>query len=204
MRRFLRAFTRIFKVIPKRRPRATTVLTVMSLIFIFSLALTLRLIPLRWGYYLTEFDPYWQYYIAKKIASLGWRGFLEWSTWHRDLKFWHPYGRDVVHTSLPGVSFVGAFSYLLLRTIGLDVTIEQVVVVLPAFLGALATLIIFMLGCTIRSRVTGLVAAFLLAINSAFATRTIAGFYDDESVAIPLMLLGYALYLKGMKSRRPW
>ncbi len=174
---------------------------IIILLCIFSAALLVRLQPLKWGYYLTEFDPYYQYYMARWVSSHGWTGFIEWFRWGIDKRFWYPYGRHISKTSLPGVAFIGAFSYLTLKTFGIDVDLMEVCAVVPAVMGALTTVLVFLLGSILESEISGLIAASILSLNYAFLSRTIAGFYDDESIAIPLLVLGLYFFLKSIKKQ---
>jgi len=176
-------------------------LTMLSCIFIT--ALLIRITPTKWGFYLTEFDPYFQYYMTKWIVSHGWTGFVEWFNWREPVRlFWYPYGRHVASSALPGVAFLGAFTYLLLNTLGINIPLLNLCVLLPAFMGALATIFVFLLGREICSDEAGLLAALLLAINYSFISRSIAGFYDDESVAIPIIILSLFAYTRALKGTR--
>ncbi|MEM2581006.1 MAG: hypothetical protein QW077_07205, partial [Candidatus Caldarchaeum sp.] len=64
------------------------------LMFICSVAFTLRILPLRWGVALSEFDPWVQYKEAMYVIERGWSGFVEFFSWH-DTESWYPWGRDM-------------------------------------------------------------------------------------------------------------
>jgi len=55
-----------------------TLLTFSSLLIIFVLALSVRLLPLRWGMSLSEFDPFVQYRFTEKIVKEGYFSWLDW------------------------------------------------------------------------------------------------------------------------------
>ena len=179
-----------------------TIIKVILLALIFSAALLIRLAPTKWGYYLTEFDPYYQYYMASWVADHGWKGFLEWFHWGIDKHFWYPYGRNISKSSLPGVAFAGAFAYLFLKGLGIKISLMKVCCIVPAVMGALTTIFIFLLGSAIMSDIAGLISALIIALNYAYISRTIAGFFDDEAISIPLLVLGLFFFVKAFKSRK--
>jgi len=184
------------------KKHAITIVKVILLLLIFSAALLIRLAPTKWGYYLTEFDPYYQYYMARWVVDRGWRGFIEWFHWGIDRHFWYPYGRNISRSSLPGVAFAGAFAYLLLKSFGIKTNLMEVCCVVPAVMGALTTIFLFLLGSAITSDIAGLISALIIALNYAYISRTIAGFFDDEAISIPLLILGLFLFVKAFKSRK--
>ena len=185
------------------KSRFWLILKICILACIFTAALLIRLTPLKWGSYLTEFDPYFQYYMTRWIVSRGWRGLLDWFSWCKpDLLFWYPYGRSVAPSALPGVAFLGATAYLLVKGIGISVDLMTSCAILPAFMGAISTIFIFLLAREVESDEAGLLAALLLAINYSFISRTVAGFYDDESVAIPMFILGLFAYVYSLKREK--
>ena len=85
-----------------------SLLELSILVLIFTVAFTIRLLPLRWGYYLSEFDPYFQFRITDHIVQ---NGVLSYTTWTNDPMSWWPWGRDVPHTSFPTLALTAAFFY---------------------------------------------------------------------------------------------
>jgi asparagine N-glycosylation enzyme membrane subunit Stt3 len=81
-----------------------TILEYIALSLIVVIALGVRLMPIRWGYYLNEFDPYLQWRMAQYTVD---HGFLAWFQWH-DTMSWYPYGADMPTWNLYGEAFVVA------------------------------------------------------------------------------------------------
>ena len=170
--------------------------TVLSLIL--ALAATLRLMPLRWGAYLGEFDPYWHYHVAKYIVENGYPAFF---TWH-DNMVWYPWGRDVARTTFPGVAFTTAGLYLALRALGFHIDLYDLCVYFPVLMGTLACLAIYFLGREIGGSKVGLLASFFLAVSPSHIQRTSLGFCDDETIGIFTIILFSTFLLKAIDEER--
>ncbi|HIC84492.1 MAG TPA: hypothetical protein EYO93_03775, partial [Nitrososphaerales archaeon] len=97
-----------------------TLVIVMTLSIIFSAALMLRIFPVKYGYFLNEFDPFFDYYASKFIVdhfdASGISGLLDYFSWH-DYRTWYPEGRPVARTSQVGLHFAGALFYILARDV---------------------------------------------------------------------------------------
>lgn len=180
------------------------ILALIILLLCYTVSATLRALPARWGIYLTEFDPFYEYYVAKKIVE---KGFFWWFSWfleppqlrEYDKLFWYPWGRDIRATSPPGISFVSAFTYLFLRALGWNVDLYTVHAFVPVFWAPLAIIAVFLLAKELKNEFTGLIAAFLMSMSSAYLSRTMMG-GKHESVAIPLMLFSFYFYLRSLRS----
>ena len=112
------------------------------LVLVLGLAAVLRLLPLRWGAYLSEFDPYWHYHVASYIVENGYPAFF---TWH-DPMVWYPWGRDVARNTFPGVSFTTAGLYMLLSALGAPITLWDLCIYFPVAMAVLSCLAIYFLG----------------------------------------------------------
>ncbi|RLI46054.1 hypothetical protein DRO69_03905, partial [Candidatus Bathyarchaeota archaeon] len=184
----------------------TTLIFASLLFIILTIAFMIRLLPMRWGTYLSEFDPYWQYRLTKHMVENGpfsWT--TGWSTTNpsRDFMSWYPYGRNVARSSFPGLAFTAASSYLVLNALGLSMTLLEFVVLFPAIMGTLTCLVIFFLGKDIGGKEVGLFSALFLALNAAYIGRTSWGFFDDETVGIFGILLFILFFLRSLETEKP-
>src|SRR5947199_9938803 len=66
-------------------PRST-VLHYSILTLTLGLAAIIRLLPLRWGAYISEFDPYFNFNDMRQITSGGWQSWYAYT----DFKAWFP------------------------------------------------------------------------------------------------------------------
>ncbi|MBS7645807.1 MAG: STT3 domain-containing protein [Candidatus Bathyarchaeia archaeon] len=172
-------------------PRAPT-LEYLLLGLIVALAAMLRALPMRWGIFLSEFDPYQQYRMAEHILN---HGFSSWFTWH-DHMSWYPWGRETPITNYPGVAFTAAITYRALKALGLELTLLQWCIIFPIVFGSLTCVAAYLLGREIGGGGVGLFSALLLAFSSSHINRTSLGFFDDETIGIFLMLLFFTFFLK--------
>jgi len=188
----------------------SALLQISTLFLILLLAFTIRLLPMRWGYYLSEFDPYWQYRLTKDIVD---NGYLHWTTW-QDTMSWWPWGRDVAHTSFPGLPLAAATFFNIFNGLGIPMVpavtanplasdpVYNFVVIFPAIMATLACVAIYFFGKDIGGKEVGLFAAFFLALNSSYISRTSLGFFDDETVGIFGIILFSLFFLRAIDSER--
>jgi len=184
----------------------------LSLLFlILTLAFTVRLLPIRWGYYVSEFDPYYQYRLTKDLVE---NGYLHWTTW-QDTMSWWPWARDVAFTSFPGLPLAAATLYNIFNGLGVPMVgpslgdplssdpIYNFVIIFPVIMATLTCLAMFFLGKDIGGKEVGLFAAFFLALNGSHIGRTSLGFFDDETVGILSIVLYSLLFLRAIDKERP-
>lgn len=188
-----------FADILKIKSSLEKVLIIAILTGVFLGSIYLRLLCLKYGFYLLdEFDPYFQYWMAKYVVDRSWSGFAEWFYWFNDPKFWYPYGRAIVHTAFPGVAFTGSFVYLFLNSIGISMDLMSVCAFLPVFMGSLTIVLMYNLGKEVEGRVAGLLSVVFLASSAAYLSRTTFGFFDDESVGILALVCLLILYARSL------
>ncbi len=189
----LRAINKAIRNIPK-----TTFLHYTTLTIILALAAIIRLLPLRWGAYISEFDPYFNYNDMRQIATNGWHYWYHYT----DTNAWYPFGRAPVITSYPGTSFTGTLTYQFLNSLGIPISLYQSAVYSPVILGLLAVLVTYFFARDLWGKSAGLFAALFLAFNSSLISRTDLGFFRNEGVGIPTMVLAFLFYIRAIQPNR--
>ena len=174
---------------------------VFLLTSILILGFLIRILPLRWGMYLMEFDPWMQYKEMLYIVNRGWEGFIDFFSWH-DYTSWYPYGRDIGRTAFPGLPFMAAFLYHILHGIGIQIEPLELATFFPPAMALVAILFAYLLGKELGGKPAGLLSAFFLAVSRAHIERSLFGWFDDESIGIPLMLIGLWAYINAIKEER--
>lgn len=180
------------------------------LLLVLFLAFAVRLLPIRWGFYLSEFDPHFHYRLGKHMLD---NGFFAWVSW-RDHMSWYPWGFRMQY-SYPGLPFTAAFFYSILRILGVPFPSStssihplasdpfyNLCVIFPVIMGTLTCLVIYFLGKDVGGKEMGLLSAFFLALNGSYISRTSLGFFDDESVGIFGILLFIFFFLRSIDSER--
>ncbi len=193
------------KTLQRPTVKKGTVIIILALVAIFSTALMMRMQPARYGFYLHEYDPYFDYYatdfIVKNTEQHGLGVLLSddpninYFKW-RDYRTWYPEGRPVASSSQVGLHFAGAFLYLAAKDLfGLNTTLYDFTVLFPAVLGALTTLAMYLLVKRISSVSAGLLAALVIAFSPPIIQRGALGWYKSEPLALFLTTLGSYFFL---------
>jgi dolichyl-diphosphooligosaccharide--protein glycosyltransferase len=159
------------------------------------MAAALRLLPIQWGVYLDEFDPYIQF---KGMEYTVQNGFAAWFTWF-DPTRWAPWGVNVPSQMPLGVPFTGAAAYMFLQFIGINVSTLDVAAFWPVFSGAVMVVLVFGIGKVLVNRGVGLLSAFIFAIDPTSIQRTSLGFFDTESVGLLGMFIAVLFFVLSLK-----
>ena len=188
----------IVRAIYGKRPKvdASDFLNFALLITALSLALTIRLLSFRYGFYLSEFDPYWHYRCAQYIADNGVVPFLLW----RDTMSWVPGGRAVAASTPIGLPLFAASFEFFLKLIGISIDLMSLTILIPPISGIFAALSVYYFAKELASREAGIVSAILIAFNGSNIERTDLGFFKHETLGIPLIVLTLLFFVKAVKT----
>jgi len=170
------------------------VIEAFALGLIVLIAVAVRMMPIRWGFYLNEFDPYLQWRMAQYTVD---HGFLAWFQWH-DTMSWYPYGADMPTWNLYGEAFVVAAITMLLHSVGVGVSTFEVAVVFPVVAGTLTVLAGYFLGKDFWGKGAGMFTALFLALNPSSVGRTQLGFLRHEPLGILLMILIFLFFRRSL------
>lgn len=142
-----------------------------------------------------EFDPYFNYRSTIKLVSEGLYEFWNWF----DAESWHPLGRVVGGTVYPGLMVTAAAMYNILTKLTLWVKLRDVCVLTAPFFAGNTALVAYQFGKLLQGPGTGLVAAALMAIVPGYISRSVAGSFDNEAVAIFALLLTFYLFVRAVR-----
>lgn len=113
---------------------------------------------------------------------------------------WHPLGRVTGGTLYPGLMVTSGAIYHVLRTLTLPVDIRNICVLLaPAFSGLTAFATYLLTSEMSDSPSAGLLAAIFMGIAPGYISRSVAGSYDNEAIAIFLLVFTFYLWIKAVK-----
>ncbi|GAB1198189.1 oligosaccharyl transferase stt3 subunit [Aspergillus pseudonomiae] len=114
---------------------------------------------------------------------------------------WHPLGRVTGGTLYPGLMVTSGVIYHILRFLTIPVDIRNICVLLaPAFSG-LTAFAMYLLTCEMSiSPSAGLLAAAFMGITPGYISRSVAGSYDNEAIAIFLLVFTFFLWIKAVKN----
>ncbi|KAK6644568.1 Dolichyl-diphosphooligosaccharide--protein glycosyltransferase subunit stt3a [Polyplax serrata] len=170
-------------------------MTILTVAAILSFATRLFSV-LRFESVIHEFDPYFNYRTTKFLAE---EGFYKFHNWFDD-RAWYPLGRIIGGTIYPGLMITSASLYHLLSFFNITIDIRNVCVFLAPFFSSLTTVVTYLLTKELRDTSSGLVAAAMISIVPGYISRSVAGSYDNEGIAIFCMLLTYYMWIKAVKT----
>lgn len=113
---------------------------------------------------------------------------------------WYPLGRIIGGTIYPGLMVTSATLYRILWLLNITIDIRNVCVFLAPLFSSFTTIVTFLLTSEIYTTGAGLVAAAMIAIVPGYISRSVAGSYDNEGIAIFAMLLTYYMWIKAVKT----
>ncbi|KAL3889858.1 hypothetical protein ACJMK2_002184 [Sinanodonta woodiana] len=174
-----------------------TLLKMMVLTIAALLSFSTRLFSvLRFESVIHEFDPYFNYRTTRFLTEEGFYSFHNWF----DDRAWYPLGRIIGGTIYPGLMVTSAALYHLMWFFNITIDIRNVCVFLAPFFSSLTTLVTYHLTKELKGAGAGLVAAAMISIVPGYISRSVAGSYDNEGIAIFCMLLTYAMWIKAVKT----
>lgn len=185
------------KVLGVRVQTIQTLLRVIIFISIAAAAITSRLFSvIRFESIIHEFDPWFNFRATKYLVSHSFYEFLNWF----DDRTWYPLGRVTGGTLYPGLMVTSGVIWHILRDwLSLPVDIRNICVLLaPAFSG-LTAIFAYFLTKEMKDSNAGLLAAIFMGIAPGYISRSVAGSYDNEAIAITLLLATFYFWIKAMK-----
>ncbi|KAF2397565.1 STT3 subunit of Oligosaccharyl transferase [Trichodelitschia bisporula] len=176
---------------------ARTVLRVIILLTIAAAAVSSRLFSvIRFESIIHEFDPWFNFRATKYLVQNGFYSFWDWF----DDRTWHPLGRVTGGTLYPGLMVTSGIIYHLLRFLTFPVDIRNICVLLaPGFSGLTALATYLFTAEMTPSPSAGLLAAAFMGITPGYISRSVAGSYDNEAIAIFLLVFTFYLWIKSLK-----
>lgn len=180
-----------------KKKQQELLLRIGALMLIYVLAFMTRLFSvLRYESMIHEFDPYFNYRTTLYLTE---KGFYEFWNWF-DYETWYPLGRIIGGTLYPGLMVTAALMYWALRLLSFAVHIRDVCVMTAPFFASNTTVVAYFFGKEIWDSGAGLIAAALIAICPGYISRSVAGSYDNEGVAIFALLLTFYLFVKAVNT----
>ncbi|GMT32004.1 hypothetical protein PFISCL1PPCAC_23301, partial [Pristionchus fissidentatus] len=164
-----------------------------------ALAFIIRLFSvLRFETMIHEYDPYFNYRSTEMMVENGFFPFHNWF----DAKSWYPLGRGVGSSVYPGLMVTAGGIYHFLRAFQFKVDVRQVCVMIGPLFSAFSVLATYFLTWEVTKGNSGaaLFASVFIALVPGYISRSVAGSYDNESIAIFCMILTFALWLRSVRT----
>jgi len=143
-----------------------------------------------------EFDPWFNYRATAHMVKHGFYNFLNWF----DERAWYPLGRIVGGTVYPGLMVTSGTIHYALSLLNIPVHIRDICVFLAPIFSGLTAIATYLLTKEIWSSGAGLFAACFIAIVPGYISRSVAGSYDNEGIAIFALMFTFYLWIKSVKT----
>ncbi|KAG7812390.1 hypothetical protein KL921_001622 [Ogataea angusta] len=151
-----------------------------------------------------EFDPWFNFRATKHLVNTSFYEFLNWF----DDKTWYPLGRVTGGTLYPGLMVTSSVIYHILKFVGLPVDIRNICVLLAPAFSSITSVAMYLLTLEVTSttptlkhkKTAALFSAFLMGITPGYISRSVAGSYDNEAIAITLLLVTFFLWVKSVNT----
>uniref|UniRef100_A0AAQ5Z2L1 Dolichyl-diphosphooligosaccharide--protein glycosyltransferase subunit STT3A n=2 Tax=Amphiprion TaxID=80969 RepID=A0AAQ5Z2L1_AMPOC len=151
---------------------------------------------LRFESVIHEFDPYFNYRTTRFLAE---EGFYKFHNWFDD-RAWYPLGRIIGGTIYPGLMITSAVLYHVLHFFHITIDIRNVCVFLAPLFSSFTAIVTYHFTKELKDAGAGLLAAAMIAVVPGYISRSVAGSYDNEGIAIFCMLLTYYMWIKAVKT----
>ncbi|KAJ9538876.1 hypothetical protein OSB04_031609 [Centaurea solstitialis] len=173
------------------------VLAFFILLLIGVLAFSIRLFSvIKYESVIHEFDPYFNYRVTQFLTKNGIYDFWNWF----DDRTWYPLGRVIGGTVYPGLTLTAGTIWKVLQSLNIPLSVETVCVFTAPVFSAFAAWATYLLTKEVKGTGAGLTAAVLLAMVPSYISRSVAGSYDNEAVAIFALIFTFYLYVKTLNT----
>lgn len=202
----------------------------LSMAIVFVIAIFMRIYPAMYGWYLNEFDPYFDYYASLHVVTLAqqhglWYAFFNKANcisepttqqlaaaltcqsqqgyfyWHTS-EFWFPYGRQVAASSQTGLQLTAVFTYLFINSVlRIPITYYDWLVFFPVLFGSLTSISLYFLVKKITNSAGGILAGLIFAVSPPILERGNLGWFKSEPLSLFLATIGAYFFLTVYSSK---
>ncbi|GLJ12540.1 hypothetical protein SUGI_0193170 [Cryptomeria japonica] len=181
----------------KARDAFGSVLSFTILILVAILAFSIRLFSvIKYESVIHEFDPYFNYRVTQYLTKNGVYDFWNWF----DDRTWYPLGRVIGGTVYPGLTLTAGTMWWIFNSLNIPLSVETVCVFTAPIFSANAAWATYLLTKEVKGTGAGLMAATLIAMVPSYISRSVAGSYDNEAVAIFALVFTFYLYIKTLNT----
>ncbi|KTW28524.1 hypothetical protein T552_01783 [Pneumocystis carinii B80] len=143
-----------------------------------------------------EFDPWFNFRATKYIISSSLDEFWNWF----DDRTWYPLGRVAGGTLYPGLMVTSYIIYSIFHFFNYPIDIRNICVFFAPVFSSLTAIATYFFTKDLKDEQSGLLAAALIAIVPGYISRSVSGSYDNEAIAITLLMTTFCLWNKAIKT----
>jgi dolichyl-diphosphooligosaccharide--protein glycosyltransferase len=150
---------------------------------------------LRFESIIHEFDPWFNY---RTTVALVENGFYDFINWFDELS-WYPLGRVVGGTVYPGIIVTAGAIHWILNALHFTIHIREVCVFFAPIFSMFTAIATYLLTSELKNESAGLFAAAFVGIAPGYISRSVAGSFDNEGIAIFLLVFTFYFWIKAVK-----
>src|SRR3989338_10413215 len=155
----------------------------------------------KYGKIIHEFDPWFNFRVTEYIAAHGYTDFVK---WHDEASWW-PIGRPVGTTTYPGMMVTSATIWHIFEHFNLGISLNDVCVFIPAVFSIFSCLAVYGITWEVSlSANASVIATGIMAVLPAHLMRSVAGGYDNESVAVAAICSTFYLWCRSNRDQNSW
>eukprot|EP00897_Mesotaenium_endlicherianum_P002545 jgi/Mesen1/2318/ME000155S01404 len=175
----------------------STIICAFTLLLICIMAFSIRLFSvIKYESVIHEFDPYFNFRVSQFLSKNGLYEFWNWF----DDRTWYPLGRVIGGTVYPGLTLTAGLMWKVANMLNIPLSVETVCVFTAPVFSANAAWATFLLTREVKGTGAGLTAAALIAMVPSYISRSVAGSYDNEGVAIFALVFTFYFYVKTLNT----
>ncbi|CAG5114007.1 Oidioi.mRNA.OKI2018_I69.chr2.g8092.t1.cds [Oikopleura dioica] len=175
----------------------SSLLTLVVLLGVSLLGFFSRLFAvIRFESIIHEFDPWFNYRATYQMVTTNFYDFLNWF----DELAWYPLGRIVGGTVYPGLMITAGGIHYVLNALGFTTHIQDVCVFTAPIFSGLTAIATYFLTKELWNAGAGLFAAAFIAIAPGYISRSVAGSFDNEGIAIFALQCSFFLWIRAMRT----
>jgi len=179
------------------KPITHKILKISILLLIWVIAFASRMFSvIRFESIIHEFDPWFNYRATHYMVKHGFYNFHNWF----DERAWYPLGRIVGGTVYPGLMLTSGLIHFVLDCLHIPIHIRDICVFLAPIFSGLTAFATYLLTKELWNEKAGLFSAIFIAIAPGYISRSVAGSYDNEGIAIFALMFTYYLWIKAVKT----
>lgn len=170
---------------------------ILILAFICMIAIGARVFSvIRYESVIHEFDPWFNYRATRILSEKGFYAFKYWI----DQESWYPLGRYSGFTLFPGLMLTAWTMHNILNHILLfPIDIREVCVFTAPVFSAFTSICTYLITKEISGNSgAGLLSALFMAIIPSYMSRSVAGSYDNEAVAIFALVFSFYTFVRAV------
>lgn len=170
---------------------------ILILAFICLIAVGARVFSvIRYESVIHEFDPWFNFRATKILSEKGFYAFKYWI----DQEAWYPLGRYSGHTLFPGLMLTAWTMHNIVNKILLfPIDIREVCVFTAPIFSAFTSICTYLITKEISGKSeAGLMSALFMAIIPSYMSRSVAGSYDNEAVAIFALVFSFYTFIRAV------